>query len=483
MFGTVDLFVNLQSPRVDGITTNLRLDTKNDRASMNRSALCPRTSTRLASLLTTILCSVSALVAHAAEEQATPAKVPVVDGIVQPRRPMTDAIADAMKFLKKADGKYVPGKIDGDLAGYFMSCHVNYDGSPSDRQLAYPARQHAYFIFTFLHYRDYTGEQEWVTRARDLADWNLKNSTPAKDFYGNVPYSTYRDGKPCGGADQDGIEPDKAAFLGSAYLALYDVTHDKKYLQGVEAIAETLVKRQGKDGSWPFRVAPADGKVVEQFGGAPVFFVTFFEDLQKHSKNKTYASAHEKALKLMLDRNVKQNQWGTYHEDVKAKQPDYLSAEPISFTAAYLFRHAKEHPEYVEMGRSILKPMEARLVHTDLHPAAPAPAVSEQAGFDHIMPGHTARYCMALAELYKVTGDKEVKKKALSGVNALTYMQSDEGLFRTFFFTVKTKNPDRKKPDWYSQHLYTICHVLEAHASIARRSLLAGPQPNEFSIG
>jgi hypothetical protein len=80
------------------------------------------------------------------------------------------------------------------------------------------------------------------------------------------------------------------------------------------------------------------------------------------------------------------------------------------------------------------------------------------------MPGHTARYCMALAQLYAVTGDADTKRKSLSGINALTYMQSDAGLFRTFFQLVNEKNPDKKRPNWYSQHLYTVCHVLEATA-------------------
>jgi hypothetical protein len=118
------------------------------------------------------------------------------------------------------------------------------------------------------------------------------------------------------------------------------------------------------------------------------------------------------------------------------------------------------------MGRKVLSRMEERLVHTEGHPAAPAPAVSEQAGFEHIMPGHTARYCLALVDLYKVTGDQAAKKKALSGVNALTYMQSEAGLFRTFFQLVNEKNPGRQRPDWYSQHLYTVCHVLELMPSL-----------------
>ena len=122
----------------------------------------------------------------------------------------------------------------------------------------------------------------------------------------------------------------------------------------------------------------------------------------------------------------------------------------------------RSHPEYVEMGRRIIRRMEERLVHTEGHAAAPAPAVAEQLGFNHIMPGHTARYCLALADLCSLTHDEQVKRRAMSGINALTHMQAPSGLFRTFFYTVNPKAAKTKKPDWYSQHLYTVCHVLEA---------------------
>jgi hypothetical protein len=79
-----------------------------------------------------------------------------------------------------------------------------------------------------------------------------------------------------------------------------------------------------------------------------------------------------------------------------------------------------------------------------------------------MMPGHTSRYCAALANLHAATGDKDAKRKALSGFNALTYMQSEPGLYRTMFQLVNEKKPNRKREDWYSQHLYTVCHVLEA---------------------
>ena len=401
-----------------------------------------------------------------AKPSTAQSSVPVVDGVVQPRRPLPEAVVDAMAFLKKADGEYVPGKLDGPLAGYFISAHVMPDGTRSSRKFCFPARQHAYFINTFLLYQKYSGEEQWLARARDLADWNLARSTPPDAAYANLPWSVWTDGKPGGSQDKDSLEPDKAAFIGTSYLKLYDVTKDEKYLKGAKAIADTLAKRQADDGSWPFRVLPQDGAVRQAFGGAPVFYVEFFENLLARGEEPSYRRAHDRALKLMIERNVEKNQWGTYHEDIREKPDTHLSAEPMSFTASFLLRRAKAHPEYLEMAKTIIRRMEEKLVHTDGHPAAPAPAVSEQTTFQHMMPGHTARYCVALVDLHAAAGDEAAKRKAISGFNALTYMQSETGLFRTMVQLVNEKKPDRKREDWYSQHLYTVCHVLEAMPSL-----------------
>jgi hypothetical protein len=399
----------------------------------------------------------------------TPAEAPkpivtVVDGVVQPRRPIAEAIPDAIRFLRKADGNYRPGNIQGELAGYFMAAHVNADGSRvTRRQLSFPARHHAYFIRTFLHYYAYTGEPEWLLRARDLADWNIATSTPATDAYPNLPYSAHQDGKPTGSADQNSIETDKPAFLGISYLAVFESTGDRKYLEAAQRIAATLIPQQRPDGSWPFRVIPKDGTIFEDFGGAPVFFVEFFEALQRHGARPEYQRARDSALQLMIARNVEAAQWGTYHEDIRPKSGAHLSAEPMSFTAAYLFRNARAHPEYIGLGKRVLAQMEASLVHTEGHAASPAPGVAEQLTFAHIMAGHTARYCLALAELYRVTGDAAVKQRALSGLNAITFMQSEAGLFRTHFYDTRAKveKDPATASNWYSQHLYTVCHMLE----------------------
>ncbi len=391
--------------------------------------------------------------------------IPLVNGIVPPQRPVGTAVTLAMNFLKRADGSYVPGRIDGELAAYFSDAFMSVDGTRSTRRIIYPARLHGYFIRTFLRYYAYTGEREWLSRARDLADWNIAHSTPADSTYPHLAYSTFEKGSPAGHADKGSIQPDKAAFMAGSYLRLFESTGETRYREAAFRVATTLLRHQRADGSWPFRVIPGSGEIFQDRGGAPVFFVEFFEQMLLHEANPAYRRARDQSLAHLIERNVEKGHWSTYHEDVGVKPDTHISAEPLAFTARYLFRHASEHPEYLAMGRRILRQLDDRLVHTTGHGAAPAPALAEQTSFEHIMPGHTARYGAALAYLYVATGDETTRRRALSALHGVTYMQDEAGMLKTFFYDVK-KQTDRGIEDrvWFSQHLYSVYHLLECMA-------------------
>ena len=393
------------------------------------------------------------------------APIPLVEGVVPPLRPVGTAVTMAMNFLKKADGGYVPGRIDGELAAYFSDAFMSVDGTRSTRRIIYPARLHGYFIRTFLRYYAYTGEREWLSRARDLADWNIAHSTPADSTYPHLAYSTFEKGSPAGHADKGSIQPDKAAFMAGSYLLVFESTGEIRYLEAARRVAETLLRHQRADGSWPFRVIPGSGEIFQDRGGAPVFFVEFFEQMLRHEANSAYSRARDQSFAYLVARNVEQSHWSTYHEDVGVKPDTHIAAEPLAFTARYLFRHAVEHPEYLAMGRRILRQLDDRLVHTTGHGAAPAPALAEQTSFEHIMPGHTARYGAALAYLYVTTRDETTRRRALSALHGVTYMQDEAGMLKTFFYDVK-KQTDRGIEDrvWFSQHLYSVYHLLECMA-------------------
>ena len=390
--------------------------------------------------------------------------IPLRDGIVPPRRPVAEAVEDAMRFFKGTDGGYVPGRLDGELAAYFSDAFMGAKGDRSTRAITYPARLHGQFIRTFLRCYTYTGDRTWLLRARDLADWNIARSTPADANWPHLAYSTFEKGKPTGHADKNSIQPDKAAFIARSYLLLHEVTGEPRYLEAARKVGETLVAHRRDDGSWPFRVVPENGEITQDRGGAPVFFVEFFEQLLRYENKDAYRQIRDKALAYMIDRNVKKGLWGTYHEDFRLRQGTHLSAELMTYTADYLIQNAPAHPEYMDMARRVLKQMEDKLVFAEEHGAAPAPGAAEQSGFEHIMAGHTARYGAALADLYAVTRDDEVKRRALSTLHGVTYMQSDAGIFVTFFHNMKQNKAGAKTVDrvWFSQHLFSVYNLLGA---------------------
>jgi len=276
------------------------------------------------------------------------------NGIVMPRRPIAEAITDAMQFLKKADGDYVPGRIDGDLAGYFSSVIVKADGTRSQYQLCYPARQDAYFIRTFLHYYAYTGEREWLLRARDLADWNLAHSTPADAAYPNLPYSSFEKGKPTGSADKNSIETDKPAFFGQAYLAVYETTADVRYLNAARKIARRLSCASAKTAvgrSECCRRMAASTRISAR----PVFFGRVSNACCAMTTSPHIVSPATKQP-LYDYTECGAGAFGQLHETAGQRQ-GATSRESMSFRPPLPLRSAKIHPEYVEMGRRVLRQM------------------------------------------------------------------------------------------------------------------------------
>lgn len=421
----------------------------------------------------------------------------VLDGVVQPRRPLGEMVRKAMLLLQedRRDKEYVPGKMGEKLPGYIRNAYLG-----GGRGRLFPADHHALFIDTFLRYHAYTGKREWLDRARDIADWNIAHSTDPKWVYGDLPFSSWhwkidmmdqnQRKERFKWGDWGSIETDKPCFVGSMYLAVYRATEDEKYLQGAKKIADTLLKHQRDDGSWPFRVIPENGNVHADYGCAAVLAVQFFEDLmQGAGDDPRYRKARDGALQWMFKHPIQKNAWSGYHQDVgggRLNSPHKVFM-PMAYTARYLLRHRGEHEEFLEAALRLHSRVKETFVFSeaDGYPLGPAPGTAEQgAARDRIgcgvMPCHTALYCILLADLYGATGRDEYRKTAVSGINSLTWMQADSGAISTWIWHPqrdKKENPVRNREEfeswwdkvmkgrggnWYSIHIYTVGLILEA---------------------
>ena len=159
--------------------------------------------------------------------------------IYTPPLPIPDFINRAMQFVLKDQVTWYKGKPVTDeegkpLPAYFRYAKLRpsgmpYSGSEFGRDSVYPAFHHALAIQSYLSYYVYSGDRNSLEKAMEVADWNIKNSTPKNLRYGGLPYSTFLNGVPGGFMDGDAIMTDKPAIMALAYLKLYRMTGEDRY--------------------------------------------------------------------------------------------------------------------------------------------------------------------------------------------------------------------------------------------------------------
>ena len=214
------------------------------------------------------------------------------DGMLLPHLSYHEVVMRGMNFILnehdgwfKGDKSVLKDEVGTELPAYVLYANLQKNGElfpdAIDRFVSYPAFHHAAYIAAFLKYYEYSGDQNALSKAKMLADWNIAHSTPADWPYGSLPYSTYYQGQPGGFRDGNTIMTDKPAMMGLAYLGLHKATGEEKYLNASFAISRTLAQTQSREGNWPFRVNPQTEEVKEQYTSSAVYALQLFEGLDK----------------------------------------------------------------------------------------------------------------------------------------------------------------------------------------------------------
>src|ERR1700731_2611317 len=121
----------------------------------------------------------------------------------------------------------------------------------------------------------YTGDARTLTFLEDFVDYELENGrTPADYAWAQVPYPSADPGarhySGWSAHGKDYIEPHVVGEDGYAYLRLYEMTGNTKYLQAAIRCADALVKNYKKGDEkrspWPVRCYARDGRTE----GAPM---------------------------------------------------------------------------------------------------------------------------------------------------------------------------------------------------------------------
>jgi hypothetical protein len=297
----------------------------------------------------------------------------------------------------------------------------------------------------------YTGDSRTVEFLRDFADYELGHGlTPAGYAWPQVPYPSADPGSDTySGWSEHGhdfIEPHVVGEDGYAYLRLYEMTGEKRYLDEAIRCANALV-RNYKPGNatispWPFRCRARDGdaslaagKGMFPYSANVVEPIMLFDELMRLRLGDvtSYKQIRGGAWRWLMRYPMQNNVWVGYFEDVLASMDAMNQVVPLEF-ARYLLLHPDKDPQWRRHAAQLIAWVKTTpkwpkyLVHG-------ATVTTEQGNGktfccnppNQCCDSHSARLAAVEAFYYAKTGDRSYKEEAYRTYNWVTYFQGLPG--------------------------------------------------------
>lgn len=297
----------------------------------------------------------------------------------------------------------------------------------------------------------------------DDADQALKMAKMAADFLLSMvepvgrPLEywppTYWDGVPRGEHPvfHDEIMTNYPAEGAMMFLDMYDFAKEQKYFDEAVRIANTYMKSQEEDGTWPQIFNANTGKTASQSRLIPTVVIKLFDRLQKQYHVDEYQKARNKAFQWCLGNPLKTFNWQAQFEDTRP-QPPYknLSRSEVADFVVLLFDASKNMPEYIETAKELLRFAEDQFVVWDeMDPVTRyewfrkdskwngttlesgcdwfIPCVLEQYKFYTPISRSSEVMILAYLKAFETTGEPIYHAKALALANAITHAQAFHG--------------------------------------------------------
>ncbi len=330
-----------------------------------------------------------------------------------------------------------------------------------------PAGKFAWAVTTVLKYYPYSGKQDFIEIAKTMLDHLWDQRTPDSFAWNEIPYSSAHPGTGTYyGARADGeyaTEPDKIAQVGKAYLDLYKLTGEERFLERGEHCARVLSRnlRAGdQDHSpLPFRVNVQTGHIIEEYTAHMIAAVRLFDDLVKLGKTD-YQKDRESVWNWIKAYPMKNSIWKGYFEDIRL-DPDNKNRDQLSplETARYILEHRLQIPDWQEKAAGLIDWVKGTLGSQPFFSAIP---IHEQKFCYFVMGSHTARFASLCAQYAELTGDAGYRELAIRSFNWASYMANSDGTV-----TVGIDRPDYYNQCWFTDGYFDyVPHFLDGMAAL-----------------
>src|SRR5271170_8455359 len=303
----------------------------------------------------------------------------------------------------------------------------------------------------------YTGDPHTLEFLQNFVDYELENGlTPEGYAWSQVPYPSANPGalRYTGWSQhgEDYVEPHVVGEDGYAYLRLYEMTGNTKYLRAAIRCADALA-RNFKPGDehvspWPYRCFARDGSIVGGKGMFPysanvVEPIMLFDELIRLNQGDTaaYKKVREGAWAWLMKYPMQNNVWVGYFEDVKGSMDNMNQVIPLEF-ARYVLLHPEKDPEWREHARQLIDWVKTtpKWPKYMVHGAMVTTEQGSGKEFCCNLPNqccdsHSSRLAAVEALYYAKTGDIAYKAAAYRTYNWVTYFQGLPGAAHAPFST------------------------------------------------
>jgi len=367
-------------------------------------------------------------------------KVPGFDGVEQEPLDWRDAARRNIAYLLE------PARDEDESyeRGWPRSAWSSFEDTITGQRfrLAYPASNHPSFVMAFLVFAQEFPDDplcaEANGQARLYGEWLLEHRLPEDWVCDRFPYSTSEDGRASGGKEGDALTLFRSAMVGEAMVELWHAFGEDRYLDYAKHLAAVLMRLQRDDGSWPYRVNPRDGSVVEEYTSDMIGPARLFAVLDALDPDTAYTEARQRAVAWMLEHPVRTRRWQGQFEDFGEIAPyenlEHLDADEL---VRYLVWFREEIPNAIEIAKEIQRWVEDQFVvwrpETSTVPTeCVTPGVLEQYLCYWPMENYNGFLTMSLMALHEATGDDAYLVKAVAIANAIVKSQYENGAFSTW---------------------------------------------------
>ena len=290
----------------------------------------------------------------------------------------------------------------------------------------------------------YTGDERTVTFLQDFVDYEMENGLTPKGYaWSQVPYASANPGaRRYTGWSQHGedyIEPHVVGEDGYAYLRLYEMTGNTKYLEEAIRCADALVKNfQPGDEThspWPVRCygrdGRADGGPMGVYSANVIESIMLFDELLRLGQGDVpgYTRVRQGSWDWFQKYPLTNNVWVGYFEDVSPTMENMNQVIPLEF-ARYVLLNPDKDPEWREHARKLIDWVKTtpKWPKYIVHGATVTTEQGDGKEFCCNLPNqccdsHTSRLAATEALYYAMTGDAAYKEMAYRSYNWVTYFQ------------------------------------------------------------